>query len=134
MPDWLTTTLLLMLGGGAGANARFWLGRAVAWWQGPVEFPWATFVINVSGSVILGLVAGTFLHQQHPLHPDPVKRNWYLLLGPGFCGGYTTFSTFSLEALELLQDGRRWAAAGYVAGSVAAGLVGVWLAVRWAGR
>jgi CrcB protein len=129
MPDWLATTALLMLGGGAGANARYWLGRLVAGWQGAVEFPWATLFINVSGSVVLGVVAAAYLG-----HPDPARRTWYLLLGTGFCGGYTTFSTFSYEALKLLQDDRPAAAAGYVLGSVAAGLVGVWLAVKWAGK
>src|SRR6516162_8064819 len=103
MPDWLTTVLLLAAGGGVGANARYWFGRLVAQMQGPVEFPWATLAINVSGSAILGVLAGHYLG--HP-DPDPVRRNWYLLLGAGFCGGFTTFSTFSLETLELLRDGK----------------------------
>ena len=133
LPEWLTVCLthpitLLMFGGGVGANARYWLGKLVATLQGAVAFPWATFAINVSGSVILGFVAAAFLN-----HPDASRRNWYLLLGAGFCGGFTTFSTFSLETLELMQQGRLWAAAGYVFGSVAAGLVGVWLAMKLAG-
>ena len=123
---------LLAVGGGAGANARYWLGHYIAEWQlrrfERVEFPWATLLINVSGSVVLGFVAAAWLH-----HPDPARRNWYLLLGTGFCGGFTTFSTFSYEALKLMQDGKPWAAAGYVVGSVAAGLLGVWAAVRIAG-
>ena len=130
MPDWVTSVathpvMLLFVGGGVGANTRYWLGRLVATMQGAVEFPWATFLINVSGSVILGFVAAAYLD-----HPDPARRAWYLLLGTGFCGGFTTFSTFSYETLKLLQDGKAGAAAGYVIGSVAAGLVGVWLAVR----
>lgn len=128
---------LLAIGGGAGANARYWLGRVISEWQqrrlGAVEFPWATFLINVSGSVILGFVAAAFLHQPDPLHPDVARRNWYLLLGAGFCGGFTTFSTFSYETLKLMQDGKPWAAALYVVGSVVAGLVGVWAAVKLAG-
>lgn len=132
MPDWFVAFVthpatLLAVGGGAGANARFWLGRWIRELQGEVAFPWATFAINVSGSVILGLVAAAFLN-----HPDESRRNWYLLLGTGFCSGYTTFSTFSLEALELIRDGRTGTAAAYVFGSVAAGLLGVWLAVRLA--
>jgi CrcB protein len=116
-----------MLGGGAGANARYWLGRLFASPQG-AAFPWATFLINVSGSVALGFVAAFFLN-----HPDPARRNWYLLLGTGFCGGFTTFSTFSLETLALMQEGRPWTAAAYVLGSVAAGLLGVWLALKVSG-
>jgi CrcB protein len=125
--------LLLGVGGAAGANARYWVGKLVvhvqqARFPGSV-FPWGTLLINVSGSVILGLVAAAYLG-----HADPVRRNWYLLLGTGFCGGFTTFSTFSLETLELLRDGRPATAAAYVFGSVLAGLLGVWLAVRLSGR
>ena len=59
MPDWLAAVLghpvtLLAVGGGAGANARYWLGKVVAWAQGDVEFPFATLIINVTGSVVLG--------------------------------------------------------------------------------
>ncbi|HJZ57146.1 MAG TPA: fluoride efflux transporter CrcB [Gemmataceae bacterium] len=124
---------LLALGGGAGANARYWFGKFVVRVQEArfpgLEFPWGTFLINVSGSVILGLVAAAYLG-----HEDPARRNWYLLLGTGFCGGFTTFSTFRLETLELLQDGKPAVAAGYVLGSVLAGLLGVWLAVRVMGK
>jgi CrcB protein len=132
MPDWLSSSLILMLGGGVGANTRYWLGRAVTEWQRHnfegVVFPWATFIINVSGSVVLGFAAALFLK-----HPDESRRVWYLLLGTGFCGGFTTFSTFSLETLELLRE-ERWAtAAAYVFGSVAAGVLGLWLAMKLSG-
>lgn len=128
MPEWLVTFSLLAVGGGVGANARYWLGKLIAHFQGEVEFPFATFAINVSGSLLLGVVASNYLR-----HPDPAMRTWYLLLGTGFCGGFTTFSTFSLETLELIQDGRVWLAVVYVLGSVLAGLLGVWLAVKFAG-
>jgi CrcB protein len=132
MPDWLITVTLLALGGGVGTNARYWLGRLVVEWQRhnfeKLAFPWATFVINVSGSVVLGFAAALFLK-----HPDESRRVWYLILGTGFCGGFTTFSTFSLEALELLQEERLGAATAYVFGSVAAGVFGVWLALKIAG-
>jgi CrcB protein len=132
MPDWIVTSALLLLGGGVGANARYWIGKLVAQWQlrrfDHLDFPLATFLINVSGSVILGFAAALFLK-----HPDESRRVWYLLLGTGFCGGFTTFSTFSLEALELLQKDRWLAAAGYVCGSVAAGVAGVWLALKLCG-
>ena len=138
MPAWLIAFIthpvtLLTLGGGAGANARYWLGLAIAEWQRRhyerLEFPWATFFINVSGSIVLGLVAALWLG-----HHDPTRRNWYLLIGTGFCGGFTTFSTFSHETLQLLQDGKPWAAAAYALGSVAAGLLGVWAAIKLAGK
>jgi CrcB protein len=138
MPDWLIAfavhpATLLAIGGGAGANARYWLGRLIAEWQlrrfERVEFPWGTFVINVSGSVVLGLVAALWLN-----HHDPARRNWYLLLGTGFCGGFTTFSTFSYETFQLIQDGKLWAAIAYALGSVAAGLLGVIVAVKLVGK
>ena len=129
MTDLLTHPVtLLAVGGGAGANARYWFGQLVARLQGEAVFPWATFAINVAGSVLLGFVAAAYLN-----HPEPARRNWYLLLGTGFCGGFTTFSTFSYETLVLVQNGRGWVAAAYVLGSVAAGLLGVWTAVALAG-
>lgn len=138
MPDWFISlathpAMLVAAGGGAGANARYWFGRAVARWQRAwlpgVEFPWATFLINVSGSVALGAFAVAFVG-----HPDATRRNWYLLLGTGFCGGFTTFSTFSLETLDLLRADRPLAALAYALGSVAAGVCGAWLAVKATGK
>lgn len=132
MAGWLTA-VLLAVGGGAGANARYWLGLWVRDAQlrrlGAVEFPWATFLVNVSGSVVLGVVAALYV-----AHPDPARRAWYILLGTGFCGGFTTFSTFSLETVELLRGGRPGAAAGYALGSVAAGVAGLWVALRAGGK
>lgn len=135
MPPWFTAfcthpITLLMIGGGVGTNARYWLGKLVLQFQGKdVLFPWATFIINVSGSMILGLVAATYLH-----HQDPDHRKWYLLFGTGFCGGFTTFSTFSYETFQLIQEDKTWIAILYVLGSVGAGLLGVWLAVKLAGN
>jgi CrcB protein len=137
MPEWLTTfcthpITLLMFGGGVGTNVRYWLGKAVREFQGlGVRFPWATFIINVSGSAILGLLAAKFLYptKGSPTR-DPVAVNWYLLLGTGFCGGFTTFSTFSVETFELIQEDRSLLAALYVFGSVGAGLLGAWIAIK----
>jgi CrcB protein len=128
MPDWTWTCLLLAAGGGAGTLARYWLGRAgaeiqTARWP-ELEFPVATLLINVSGSLLLGFLAVLW----------EKNRMWYLLLGTGFCGGFTTFSTFSLETWELLKSDRLVAASGYALGSVVAGVFGVWCAMKLMGR
>ena len=113
----LTRGVLVAAGGGAGA----WLRYAVNRWA-TADFPWHTLGINVVGSFALGLLV-VWLKD---------RPGWLLLLGTGVCGGFTTFSTFSVETLNLLEKGRAGAAAGYVCGSVAAGLAGAAVAVRLA--
>lgn len=122
MTDELARVVLVAVGGGAGAVLRYAVGRWAAGYHAVQAFPWHTFGINVLGSFALGLVAVWCKD----------RPGWFVLLGTGVCGGFTTFSTFSLETLTLVEKGRGWSAAGYVAGSVAAGLVGVLLAMRWA--
>ena len=95
-------TLLVSMAGGLGAVARLVLdglirGRHV------LEYPVGTTLINVTGSFLLGLLAGLALRRGLP-------TSWHLVLGTGFLGGYTTFSAASLETVRLLQD-RRWLAA-----------------------
>jgi CrcB protein len=113
---WYQVTLL-SVGGTLGVNARYWLGVAINRWAGP-QFPWATLTINVSGSFAIGLVTVLLSRWQ----PQPHMR---LLLVVGFLGGYTTFSSFSAEALVLWERGEWAQCLAYVAGSVGAGLVAV---------
>ena len=86
------------------------------------RFPWGTLLINVLGSLIIGLVAAlTALPARVGMHPDA-----RVFLMVGVCGGFTTFSAFSLQSLELLQSGESASALGYMAGSVMLCLMAVW--------
>lgn len=124
-PDWPAAILthpaaLVGAGSAVGGNLRYWLGRWIDARTPPGGMPWGTVAVNVSGSLVLGFLAVALLERA-----GPARREWYLLLGTGLCGGYTTFSTFELETLRLLRDGRSGAALANVGLSVVAGLAGV---------
>ena len=91
--------ILTFLAGATGAVTRFLLDSSIKRrWQSP--FPWATVIINVTGSLLLGVLAGLVLfHGQ--------SATWQTVVGTGFCGGYTTFSTASFETVRLVQQNRR---------------------------
>ena len=110
----LTLFLVVAAGGFVGAPSRYLLDRAVTT-RVNSDLPWGTFVINVSGSFLLGFLTGLTLSH----HLSDVGK---ALLGTGFCGAYTTFSTFTFETLRLVEDGRFLEAAGNVVVSVLVGL------------
>jgi fluoride exporter len=110
----------IFLGGMVGSLLRVWLGRTLA--VGTGEWPWATFAINVSGSFALGYFA-TRLQERLP--QSTYGRP---LLGTGFCGAYTTFSTMQVETLTMINDERYALAATYALTSVLAGLLAIWAA------
>ncbi|MGF1449820.1 MAG: fluoride efflux transporter CrcB [Opitutales bacterium] len=104
----LTPLLWVGLGGAAGAMLRAWLSLALTH---PGQFlPWSTLLANVAGSLLLGIVFAVESHTRGFLHPH--ARD---LLAVGFCGGFTTFSTFSLQTLNLLRDGKADAALANIA-------------------
>ena len=105
--------IAVAVGGALGSVTRFWLTGVVMTLTGP-RFPWGTLLINVLGSFVIGLVAGlTLVPERIGLHPD-----LRIFLMTGVCGGFTTFSAFSLQTLELLQNGDVVPAMGYAVGSV----------------
>lgn len=109
---------LVFLGAGLGGLARHGV-NCLALRMGS-SFPWGTMAINVSGSVLMGLVVGWFAARG-----DGAAAR--LFVATGMLGGYTTFSTFSLEAFMLIERGEWIGALGYVAGSVALGIGGLFL-------
>ena len=122
------SVLLLALGGSTGTIARYALSEWFKLREWVEHFPWHTFTINAIGS-FRRLGAVVLVCQMHNS-----GLGWLLLLGTGFCGGFTTFSTFSVEALRLFEKDRPAAALGYVIGSVVAGVLGAWAGVRTGGR
>jgi CrcB protein len=107
------TYLLVALGGAIGSVARAWVGVTAVRLVG-ASFPWSTMVINVVGSAIIGIVAASALSPTRTLITQEVR----IFLMVGFCGGFTTFSSFSLQTFELLREGRPAAALANIALSV----------------
>lgn len=110
--------LMVFLGGGLGAMLRHGLNIAGVRVLGN-HFPYATFFINITGSIVMGLIAGYFAFK------GDASQHWRLFLTTGILGGYTTFSTFSLDAALLYERGEVGLAAFYVIGSVAIAIVGL---------
>lgn len=104
------------VGGFVGSVARYALHLLIGHrWQ--VVFPWSTFVVNITGCLIIGLLMGWFVKG------DLLEyTSWKLLLITGFCGGYTTFSTFGMDGINLLQQGQTGHFFSYTVGSVLLGL------------
>lgn len=110
------------IGGFLGAILRFWLGGAIDQRVGS-RFPFGTFVINLTGSFLLGLIVTVLTENAH------WSPNWRYLLPIGFIGAYTTFSTFEFETFRSMESGLVLVAMLNVVLSVALGFLGVWLGV-----
>lgn len=117
------TYLWIALGSAIGGVGRYWCTVLVSERFGDA-FPWGTLLVNVTGSFIIGVVAPLSGSLDHPWAPGPEARAFIMV---GFCGGYTTFSAFSLQTLQLLRDGQWVPAVGNVVLSVAVCLIAVWL-------
>jgi CrcB protein len=106
------SVLLVFIGGCIGAVARYATDRLISA-RHDMVFPWGTFAVNMVGSAVLGVIAGAAAPEDH----------WVvLLLGTGFCGALTTFSTFNLETFRLLEDGSGLEAGLNMLASLAVGI------------
>lgn len=110
------------LGSALGGMARYWLSGVAAHAFGET-FPWGTLLVNVSGSFAIGFFA-TLTDPDGRYYFGSTARQFVLI---GLCGGYTTFSSFSIQTLNLVREGEWGAAGGNIVGSVVLCLVAVWL-------
>ena len=120
--------LCVLAGGGVGSLARYLLGRAILQRFPNVTFSLGTFVINVTGSFLIGLLM-TLLVERFRL-----SSYWRLAIVVGFLGGYTTFSSFEYDAYLSARSGNIMLTIGYLLGSVVFGYAAVWVGVWAAGK
>ena len=120
--------LWIALGGALGTTARYWLSGVVARSVGET-FPWGTLVINVTGSFVIGFF-GALTGPDGRLFVGSTARQFVMI---GMCGGYTTFSSFSLQTLNLMNDGEWFRAGANIGLSVLLCMIAVWVGVVLAG-
>lgn len=123
----LKALMLVGVGGGLGAIARYALGGLVLHLSLQQRFPWSTFAVNVLGCFVAGLLAG-LVERQHVLGSET-----RLFLFTGLLGGFTTFSAFGLDAVALLRRGELLLAGLYAGGSVLLGVAALWAGMRLLG-
>ena len=116
----ILATIWVAVGGAIGSVARFWLSEASTRWWG-ADFPWGTLIVNVIGSFLIGLIAALPIAGPRDLLGSLGRQ--FLMVG--IMGGFTTFSSFSLQTLTLMQSGHMGKAALNVGGSVALCLIAV---------
>jgi len=113
----------VFVGGGLGSLCRYGISRIMVNYN--LDFPLATFIANVVSCIILGYLIGLTLK-------DGLSENAKLLLMTGFCGGFSTFSTFSVESFQLLQNGNTNTALLYIVVSIVVCVIGIWLGLKLA--
>ena|SRR5215813_7694191 len=118
----LASYIWIAIGGALGSVARYWCSGVAARLFGET-FPWGTLIVNVSGSFVIGLFA-TLTGPDGRMFVGPTARQFVMV---GLCGGYTTFSSFSIQTLDLFNDGEWLYAGANIAGSVILCLLAVWL-------
>lgn len=118
----LKSFLLVGLGGMAGSMLRYLFSVSIK----PGGFPYATFAVNLIGCLLIGIVMG------FALKAGWNNQNWRLFLATGFCGGFTTFSAFSLECIQLVQQHRYPAVIAYIGLSIILGLAATFAGIQLA--
>jgi len=113
----LKDMFLVGLGGGIGSILRYSSGLLVP----SKYFPWSTFFVNILGSFIIGIIFAM------SIKTEGLSNSWRLFLATGICGGFTTFSAFSLENMGLLQSGKYGMALTYIILSIALGIIATFL-------
>lgn len=108
----------VMLGGAVGAGFRYQIGTIALRNLGP-NFPWGTWIVNLLGGLLMGILAGVLTKQFTPDQGEPLR----LLMGVGVLGGFTTFSAFSLETANMLMRGQVVLATAYAVSSVAGSIM-----------
>lgn len=119
---------LVAAGGGIGSMLRWLLAEWSLQRYGPA-FPWGTFIVNISGAFLIGLVMGVLL-QRGTVGASGAGLSWKLLLCSGLIGGYTTFSALAWESLSLMESGAYGRAAFNLFGTVLIGMLAVWLGAQ----
>jgi CrcB protein len=107
--------ILVFLGAGFGGVLRYAIGNIIKW--NGTNFPWATFVVNIIGSFLIGIILA------YSLKNETFSTNYKLLLTTGVCGGFTTFSALSAESLQLIKQGNWMLALAYIICSIVLGIV-----------
>lgn len=124
--------LWVAVGGALGSVARFWLGNLVVTWLG-AEFPWGTLFINILGSFIISFFGLLTASSQKLMLPNEIR----IFVMVGLCGGFTTFSAFSLQTVDLLRAGFAERAVAYILASIILSILacaaGYWLAASMPG-
>lgn len=125
----LEKLLIVAAGGALGAMARYLVSGWVARLSHEAPFPWGTLVINVTGSLMLGLLMGAGSEGRLLVPPA-----WRVFIGVGILGAFTTFSTFSFETIEALRIGDTRVAVANVAANLLVGLPACWLGLQLGAR
>jgi len=119
----IKNTLLVGLGGGIGGMARY-LFQRWAYFIYPHHFPWGTFAVNIVGCLLIGILWGVSFKSFES------NESWKLFLMVGLCGGFTTFSAFTLEGIGLLKESKTFLFVIYITASVAGGLLATFIGIR----